>query len=395
MRVKAALKTSIYYLVVVLISFTLYCIVRYTRNKLNSVRVVHILTIEYLIIKYLSIFLVCILFILMISITKTIYTFNLNNETINYISKKNSLSTRDLRVLLKIQYANIEFKMNPIINLLLQILGLFSTFAIYFLSIFLIERFFFHFNIEKYNYIAILSLWTLIFTAHFYLFYNKFFDTENKKVNIYILLLLLYIVALLAKENFFFNLIQCCKPYNNECLNVEFQYIIYEYIIKYTAYITDWSLIQGIVLAILIYYDWGSKRQSKYENKKIKKQKEYIASLRIIKMIEEIYQNSKFKDYCLNITKYLDNDNYLFIDKITLYNKHINSICKDIEVKNLSWLLRMYSLEFLSDNEFVENIAQKASIKKIAVCNSCKQLFFPEKKELFCKNCQNHKKIVL
>lgn len=394
MKLKAALKTSIYYIVVVFVCCITYCLVHSLRVKIYDARASYIIVIEYSLIKYISVFTMVILFVFIISITKEVYLHYLNEEKINSIINKTTLNTNDWRILLKNQYDNVEYKVSIYMEVLLLILTLIIIILVYFFIAFSVEIFFIYYHIEHIIYIAILLLWTLVFTGYFYLSYNKFFDTESREVSIYILLLSLYVIALLAKEDFFFNIISFYKPYNDSWLNTSIQYILYDYIIKYSEYIIDWALIQGMILAILIYYNFGGKRQNKYENKINKDRKAYLASLKIIKIIEEIYRDREFKEFCLNISKHLNNDNYLFVDKIVKYNKSITLIYKDLEDSNFDWLLKRFSLNFLSDSQFIETIVAKANTKKLMVCNSCKQLFFSTKRDTICENCRKHSIII-
>lgn len=391
MKLKAILKTSFFYFVVLLISIVLYYIIYSIKNKIYSVQGInYIYIIIYSLLKYIALLLIALMTIFMISITKEIYLTFLNGEKIVYISSKNYINTNDLRFLIKFEYTSHYLKPNILINLLLSIIILIELVLVYFIIAFSTETFLSIRKMDNIIYIMILFLWTLIFTMYFYISYNKFFDTSSREIHIYLLLIALYIIALLIKHNLFFNILSLYKPTNDSWINTDIQIFFAEYLVKYSDYIIDWALIQGVLLAILIYCNFGKKRQNKYEKTKKENLVKYQSLMKIVNIIEEIYKDDDLKNYCLNIEKNINEENYLFVNKLVKYNEIIMSIYEKTDEKHLIWFLKLFSLYFLVDSKYIMDISEKSKKEKIRVCKSCKQIFFSSKEKNLCEQCHKN-----
>lgn len=258
-----------------------------------------------------------------------------------------------MRFFLKCKYANWDNKKKWLFNSLISILMWCLMVLIYFSIAFFIEPSLKLRKMDNLSYISILFTWTLLFTLYFYISYNKYLDTYNREIHIYLLLLSIYIIALLIKHNLLSSVISLYQPYNDYWENINIQYCLQNYLIKYSEYIIEWSLIQGVILAILIYFNFGKKMQEKYIKRRKEDQLKYQSLNKIINIIEEIYKNPELKEYCIDFSKNIKEENYKYIDNLVKYNKIITSIRKDTEEEYLILFLKKFNLYFLANEQLI------------------------------------------
>lgn len=246
---------------------------------------------------------------------------------------------------------------------------------------------------NKYAYLVILCSWTLLFTL-IYLYSKVFFNPSDREVYIYLMLFLLYIMALLIKQGIFLNFLSFYSPYSDEWLDKCAQNDLYAHIMKYSEYIIDWALIQGTLIAILIHYNIGNKGQLYCDNLFKSNKKEYKALLEVLDIVEEIYSDNQFKEFCVNISENIKNYKfYLYREKIVNYHKQIIKLYPEIKDSEFKWIFDKFSIRFLLSKTYIDEIINTPIPKRLCICNLCKKFFFSSSKDYICKDC-NKRKII-
>lgn len=400
MKFQAVIKTCTYYIVALLFDIILLYLVHLLHNKMYKTSGLHyIFIITLSMIKSISIYLVLVLIIYLFFSTPNIYRKFLNKQYAVNIGKKPKAraSINDLRFLFNYHYSESNLDVDKWKIIYSLITFIIATIFIFFFCAFSVEMFFFYHRLpETYIYVAILSLWTTLFTL-FYLYNNIFFRTPNRIIYTYTMLIILYIIALFAKNGIFSDLLVIYNPYNDDWLNSDIQIFLYNYIIRFSEYIIDWALIQSVLLAILNHFKVGLKSINKFLSEMEKDRKEYESLLEVLNIIEEIHTDIYLKDFCLNLTRYLKNGNYSSKLKrqILQYHQKIMSIYPFIADSEFIWILDKFSIKFLVNQKIVRKITNTSPQEKLIICNSCKSLFFSTEKVALCINCQRRAELFI
>ena len=321
-----------------------------------------------------------------ITITLTYkHTFSIfyNTQKIKNINYE-QFSFDDLRLIVKDSYNDIavfwDNKSHGIILLSMLL-------TIQFILIYFVTAIIFDFFYNNLSYILIITTWTLLFTLFFYIHFYRFYNSSRREIYIYLLLIVLYILALMFKRNIFDNLILLYQPFDNYFRNKQIQTLLYNYLKKYSDYLIDWALIQGIILSILFYSDFGNKRQLRCEQKFNIRKKELNAIYLLINILEEINNDKYFLEYCQKIKLGLINKNIIYNNKIADYHNEVKNIYSEIAQSDFKWLLDISPLDLVSNQTFINTYIGKNEKAKLKVCPKCQCAFFDSSNNLLCKEC--------
>lgn len=197
-----------------------------------------------------------------------------------------------------------------------------------------------------------------------------------------------YSIALLTRKDIFSCLLTFYTPYTDPYLNTSIQNYLYQYIVKYSEYVIDWALIQGVLLAILIYFKVGENTHNKFLNMLYSTQQEYKALIELMDIIEEINNDPEFKSFCSNSNKDITSNNYIHRESILKYHNKLKQIYPSIKNSEYIWILERFSINYLLDDKTINKIISNSNRKKMYVCNTCKSFFFSTTEKRLCEKCR-------
>lgn len=378
MKIKAFIFTILFYSFFFILFFVLKYMINYAWNNVRSDVYFLIISVLKAIVNLFIAFMVVLIIPSYKEIFSVFYDFikikNIDFEQFSY---------DDLRIMVK-RYYTIDtiYNRKSLTVISSSIICIILFILIYFFCAILLDIF-----ASNMSYVYIQLTWTLLFTGFFYVNYNKFFNICSRESDIYILLVILYSIALLFNKNTFYNLISLYQPFDNTYRNMEMQKLLYDSLKKYSNYLIDWALLQGVTLSILIYNDFGSKRQYNYEQKLNKKKKKLSAIHLLINIMEEIDNDKHFLEYCEELESGLINENIDYQNRIISYHNDIKDISSEIKQSEFSELLDVFPINLLNSQTFIDNYIKNKDIPRLKICRMCRCAFLDNSNSVLCKEC--------
>ena len=282
-----------------------------------------------------------------------------------------------------------------------SIAGLYIFFLAFFYSAFIWEMLFLenHLN-EELAYISTLITWITLFTILFRFYNARFYNIRQRKIYIFIFLLLMLFIALIYSKFNMGYFLSFYAPYTDLDKNTQIQSFLHQRIVKYSNYLIEWSIIQGIISLVLEHFNIGATRQKKYEQKIQNKKIEYSAVMSIIDLLNELFQNIQMTRICLTLDENYSKANppeqtynvrntthqqFEVLVNIKPLSDRIRSNYILIQDEAVIGLLNIWP--FLLDSHYIDGLISLYSKDRLKVCNRCKMFYYGSAGSKCCNKC--------